>query len=127
MFEMTQLLIQIFEIGRRDFKRQTVLGLRQAEVAVQQDVVIIINQQHGDVVVGLDDAQQEVHIGGTAAGTVFTALVAHCRQFLGRIGPNLHALALLLGQILHQVVGDVQEQRHQHQRDGQEDHLPDAS
>ena len=132
MFEMTQLLIQILEIAGRYFKRQAVLGFRQAEVAVQQDVILVINKQYRDVVVGLDDAEQEIHIGHTAAHGVtliihLAGVVAHCRQLLSRVSPNLHTLTLLLGEVLHQVVGDVQEQRHQHQRDGEEHHLPDAA
>ena len=125
VLEVAQFLVEVFEVSGRNFKRQTILGLRQAEVAVQQDVILIIDQQHGDVVVGLDDAQQEVNVGGT--GAIITAFAAHRRQFLGCIGPNLHALAFLHGKVLHQVVGDVKEQCHQHQRDGQEHHLPDAT
>ena len=131
VLEMAQLLVEVLKVGRRNLKGQAILGLRQTEVAVQQDVVLIIDQQHGNVVVGLDDAQQEIHIGGAAthriAIGIHVSAAAHRRQFLSRVGPDLHAPALLDGKILDQIVGHIQEQRHQHQRDGQKHHLPDAS
>ena len=135
VLEVVELLVEVSQIGRRNLKREAVLGLGQAEVAVQQDVVLVIDEQHGDVVVRLDDAQQEIHVGA-AAGTLVArlvhfigaaALAAHRDEFLGGVGPYLHTFALLFGQVLDQVVGDVKEERDEHHRKNQENHFPDAS
>ena len=125
----TQFLVQVLQVGSGYLKGHTVHRFRQTEIAMVQDVILIIDQHYGDIMVGLDDAQQEIHVGSSPYGiTVLIHLVvdAH-RQFPCRIGPNFHALALLLGEIFHQVVGYVKEERHQHQRDDNKDHLPDAS
>ena len=66
---------------------------------MQHDFALVIDQQHGYVVIALDDAEQEVDIG--LHGRASRVVVAHGGQFLGGIGPNLHAVALLLGQVTH--------------------------
>jgi len=119
-----QLALEKLLVGGRDFKREAVDGLGQLEVAVQQDVVLAVDEQHGDVVVGLDDAQQEVDVGrlqGIALGGL-----AHGGKFARGIRPNFHAAAFLLCQVLDQVVADIQEHAHQDNRNHNEDDFPDA-
>ena len=74
------------------------------------DVVLVIDQQHGDIVVSLDDAEEEVHIHCASRHIAFTAFIAQRCQFLSGVGPDFHALALLHGKVFNQIIGDVQEQ-----------------
>ena len=54
-------------------------------------------------------------------------VVAQRGELFGGVSPYFHALALLLGEVFHQPVGDVDKHRHQHQRHADECHFPDAA
>ncbi len=73
---------------------------------MQQDFAFPIDEQHRDVVVALDDAQQKVHVGLHGHGiAVLIDLLGGCgSQLLGGVGPYLHAVALHHGKVLDQAV-----------------------
>ena len=101
---------------RQQVGRQRVDGFGHLEVARHQDVVVVVDKQHRDVVVVFYDAQIEVDVGR----------LSRCQRLCG-VGPNLHTLAFLVGKVVDQVVGNVEEESHKHQRHRQKHSLPDPS
>ena len=73
-----------------------------------QDIVLVIDQQNGNVVVALNDAEEEIDIGSRRWDGVtlfiYLAAAAHGSQLLCCFGPNFHSLAFLFGEVLDQIV-----------------------
>ena len=102
--EFVEFLFEVVHVRLRYFPgRHAVDGFWQAEIAVQQNLVVFVYQHHGNGVVALDDAKQEVDllVGHTLAA------VRRRRQLFGGICPNFHSFTLLNSQVVHQAVADI--------------------
>ena len=132
VLEHIEFLLQIGAVARRECEHvHAVDGLGQTEVAVLQNAVVGIDQQHRNRVIALDDAEHEVHIvhghGHHVAVLVVKGFVGHGGEFLGSVGPNLHAFTLLLRKIFHQTVRNQEKHGCENEGDSNEGYLPDAS
>ncbi len=112
--------MQILGITRRQYQRiERIHRLGQVEIAMVEDIAVVIGKQHRNGRIAFDDTQQEVNVYHRRGRDAVLVLSRHLfggaeliDNLLGGIGPNLHTLPLLHGKVLDQIIGHIQEQRH---------------
>ena len=103
---------------------QAVDRLGKVKVAMEQDVSVVVGEQHGYIAVFLDYAEQEIDIGTRGGGC---RVIGGTYYLAGGIGPYLHTGTLLLREVTHKVARHIQECQHKRHRHDKEAYRAPAS